>query len=43
MTNHIFISHSSKDDAFVKELRERLEGLKLDLWVDSRDLTGAIA
>lgn len=25
--NHVFISHASKDDAFVKELREALESL----------------
>ena len=36
----IFISHSSKDDVFVKELREALEGLGLIVWADSRNLRG---
>ncbi len=41
MTNsHIFISHTSKDDEFVKELREALEGQGLNVWVDSRNLRG---
>lgn len=34
----IFISHSSKDDAFVKKLREALENCGLRTWVDSREL-----
>jgi hypothetical protein len=38
--HHIFISHSSKDDPFVKELREALESLGLAVWVDSRNLRG---
>jgi tetratricopeptide (TPR) repeat protein len=38
--SHIFISHTSKDDAFVQELREALESQGLDLWVDSRRLAG---
>lgn len=38
--NHIFISHSSKDAKFVRELREALEGLGLSVWVDSRELRG---
>jgi 3-phosphoshikimate 1-carboxyvinyltransferase len=37
----IFISHASKDDAFVRELRQKLEGLGLSVWVDSRNLRGA--
>ena len=37
---HIFISHSSDDDAFVKELRKQLEALRLPVWVDSRQLRG---
>ncbi|HEY0323360.1 MAG TPA: TIR domain-containing protein [Pyrinomonadaceae bacterium] len=37
---HIFISHSSQDDAFVKGLREALEGQGLTVWVDSRSLRG---
>jgi hypothetical protein len=35
---HIFISHASADDAFVKELREKLELLGLTVWADSRNL-----
>jgi hypothetical protein len=35
---HIFISHASKDDDFVKELRDALEGHQLTVWVDSRNL-----
>ncbi len=38
--NHIFISHTSKDNDFVKELREALESQGLELWVDSRRLAG---
>ncbi|MFZ5856192.1 MAG: tetratricopeptide repeat protein [Chloroflexota bacterium] len=37
---HIFISHSSKNDAFVKKLRETLELFDELTWVDSRELTG---
>src|SRR5262245_28359459 len=37
---HIFISHASKDDDFVKELREALESQRLPVWVDSRALRG---
>jgi tetratricopeptide (TPR) repeat protein len=41
MTNsHVFISHSSKDDAFVKCVREELETLGINTWVDSRELIG---
>jgi hypothetical protein len=36
----IFISHASKDDAFVKQLRETLEAHKLPVWTDSRKLRG---
>ena len=38
--SHIFISHATKDDRLVKELREQLEGLNLSVWVDSRQLRG---
>lgn len=38
MSSHVFISHSSKDDGFVKELREALEGLGMSVWADSREL-----
>src|SRR5262245_59578159 len=37
---HIFISHASKDDDFVKELRRALESRRLPVWVDSRNLRG---
>src|SRR5215475_8098552 len=37
---HIFISHASKDDDFVKELRTALESHRLPVWVDSRALRG---
>jgi tetratricopeptide (TPR) repeat protein len=37
---HIFISHASKDDDFVKELRAALESHQLPVWVDSRNLRG---
>ena len=38
--SHVFISHSSKDDAFVKDLRRKLESLGINVWVDSRELRG---
>ncbi|MFB0534075.1 MAG: toll/interleukin-1 receptor domain-containing protein [Anaerolineae bacterium] len=40
MANHIFISHATKDDAFVAELRQALELRGLTVWVDSRNLRG---
>ncbi|HEV3470743.1 MAG TPA: TIR domain-containing protein [Pyrinomonadaceae bacterium] len=40
MNSHVFISHSSKDDAFVAELRRALEGQGLAAWADSRELRG---
>lgn len=40
MASHVFISHTSKDDAFVKELREKLAALKLTVWDDARKLRG---
>jgi hypothetical protein len=40
MTNHIFISHSTKDDPFVADLRQALELRGLTVWVDSRYLRG---
>lgn len=33
----IFISHASKDDDFVKQLRVALESHGLTVWVDSRN------
>jgi hypothetical protein len=40
MKEHIFISHSSKDDEFVKALGKSLEIQGFDTWIDSRRLTG---
>lgn len=37
-TQPVFISHATKDDAFVKELREALEAQRVKTWVDSREL-----
>jgi tetratricopeptide (TPR) repeat protein len=34
----LFISHSSLDDAFVRELRATLADLKQEVWIDSRAL-----
>ena len=34
----VFISHATRDDAFVQELRLALEGLHIPVWVDSRNL-----
>ena len=39
-STHVFISHASKDDDFVKELRLALEGHGIPVWVDSRNLRG---
>ncbi len=38
--NHVFISHATPDDAFVRELRTQLEGHGVSTWVDSRNLRG---
>jgi hypothetical protein len=38
--NKLFVSHSSKDDAFVRELQQALGDLKQDVWIDSRELRG---
>lgn len=40
MNQHIFISHSTQDDATVKRLREILEAHGQLAWVDSREMTG---
>ena len=40
MGGHIFISHASADDDFVKALRTSLEESGLPVWVDSRNLRG---
>ena len=34
----LFISHSSQDDAFVRELRWTLADLRQEVWIDSREL-----
>src|SRR6266436_5418835 len=39
----VFISHATRDDAFVQELRLALEGLHIPVWVDSRNLRGGNA
>ena len=36
----LFISHSSKDDAFVRGLQQALADLGHDGWIDSRELRG---
>ena len=36
--NHLFISHATADDPFVRDLRLALEGLGHAVWVDSRNL-----
>ena len=38
--NHIFISHASADDDFVKQLRLQLDSHGIPVWVDSRNLRG---
>jgi tetratricopeptide (TPR) repeat protein len=37
---HIFLSHSSADDGFVRELRDALADLGQPVWIDSRQLKG---
>ena len=39
-SRHVFISHATADDAFVKELRIKLELSGIKIWVDSRNLRG---
>src|SRR5216684_5566246 len=36
----LFISHSSQDDAFVRELQQALGYHKQDVWIDSREMRG---
>src|SRR5436853_7818806 len=38
--NKLFISHSSQDDAFVRDLRAALADHGQDGWIDSRELRG---
>jgi len=40
MSNQVFISHATADDAVVKELREALEARGVAVWADSRELSG---
>ncbi len=37
---HLFLSHSSVDDGFVRELRAALADLGQEVWIDSRQLKG---
>lgn len=39
-TTKLFISHSSQDDAFVRQLGEALHHLGQVVWIDSRELRG---
>ncbi|MGD0774121.1 MAG: tetratricopeptide repeat protein [Candidatus Solibacter sp.] len=36
----VFISHSSQDDQVVAEIRQALEGLRIETWADSQRLAG---
>lgn len=38
--SHLFISHSSADDSFVRELQQALADLGQEVWIDSRQLKG---
>ena len=38
--SHHFLSHSSADDGFVRELRQTLVDLGQEVWIDSRQLKG---
>ena len=40
MTAKLFISHSSQDDPFVRELRQTLADHGQPGWIDSRELRG---
>ncbi len=39
----VFISHASKDNVFIKTLREALEQQGIGTWVDSRELSAGMA
>ena len=39
-TTPLFLSHSTADDALVRELRQALTELGEDLWIDARELRG---
>jgi hypothetical protein len=36
----LFISHSTEDDGFIRDLQQALAGLGQDVWIDSRQLRG---
>jgi hypothetical protein len=36
----LFISHSSQDDGFVREIQQALGNFEQDVWIDSRELRG---
>jgi hypothetical protein len=36
----LFISHSSQDDCFMREMQQALGDFKQDVWIDSRELRG---
>ena len=38
--SELFISHSSHDDAFVRDLRAALADHGYEVWIDSRELAG---
>jgi len=38
--SHLFLSHSSADDGFVRDLRQALADLGKEVWIDSRQLKG---
>jgi hypothetical protein len=40
MAKSVFISHSSKDDAIVRDLRQALSDLGIETWADSERLSG---
>src|SRR3954470_16262690 len=41
--NKLFISHSTKDDGFVRELQRSLDDFGQNAWIDSRELSGGDA
>ena len=40
MSKKIFISYTTADDNFVKQLRKELESQGLDVWIDSQIMRG---
>ena len=41
--SNLFLSHSSQDDPFVRDLRQALGDLDQEVWIDSRELRGGDA